>query len=431
MKGIIVAAVAAAVLALVSSAEGAQPTFGPIVGGAYDELLPILVRGRTFVPSFKIRAEYDDNIFTEETDEVAQWKIAFEPKFDIHILRELSYYGLSYQYSLSYFEDREPSTDESHDLLLQLNQKVSERVELTLRDRYRKMLEPEFVEAIVEEGTADERVVTRRLRNERDYNVFSPTVNLGVTPKLNTSFSYDHIMLDYEDPEVSITGDYTLQRGTASANYIFKPSTYFSFLYSYQDIDYDSDENKIDSISNMFSVGTTHQFSPTLTATLRVGIEQREFGDYTRTNDEGEEELVTDKTQTAPYVNASLRAPLSETLSTELGYTYRIEETTESAFISQEMQSVYLGISQSFTDRFSAVFNATFDYGEFDPDEARFEETQEKMDEQTLLFALVFRYQIKPNWHAEVGWRFTDTDSDFPGQSYTRNRTFIGISAIF
>jgi len=431
MKGTIVAAVAAAVLALALSAQGAQPALAPIAGGAYDELLPRLVRGRTFVPSFKIRWEYDDNIFTEETDEVAQWKLAVEPKFDIHILRDLSYYGLSYQYSLSYFPDRDPTTDQSHDVFLQLHQKFSERVELVVRDRYRHMLEPELVEATVEEGTADERIVTRRLRNERDYNVLSPTLNIGVSPQLDASLGYSYLFVDYEDPEVSINGDYDLQKATISANYILSSTTYLSASYNYQDIDYDYDDNKIDSTANVFSIGGTHQFSPTLTGTLRVGLERREFADYTRTNAEGEEELVTDQTQTAPNISATLRAPLSETLSTELGYTYRIEETTEAAFISQEMQSIYLGVSQSFTDRFSAVFNATVDFGDFDPDEARFTESEEKYEEDTLLFALVFRYKIKPNWHAEIGWRFTDTDSDFPGQSYTRNRTFIGVNAIF
>lgn len=431
MKRTIVVAVAAAVVALVMSAEGAQPAFGPVVGGAYDELLPILVRGRTIVPSFKIRFEHDDNIFTEETDPVKQWKFVLEPKIDIHILRELAYYGLSYQYSLQVYEDRDPDTDQSHDVTLTLNQKLSERLEVKVRDRYRHMQEPELVEVTVAEGPVGERVITRRQRNDRDYNVFSPNVIVGVTPKVNTSLAYEHIWVDYEDAEVSITGDRIQQSGSATANYILSPKTYLTLLYRYHDIDYDSDESKVDSTSNVVSVGATHQFSPTLTASLQVGVEWRDFADYTRTTADGTEEVVTDQEQTAPYVSASIRAPVSETIATEVGYTYRIEETTESAFLSQELQSVYLGISQSFTDRFSAVFNATLDFGEHSIDEARFPETQSDFDEQTLLFALVFRYRIKPNWNAEVGWRFTDVDSDFPGQSYRRNRTFVGVSAIF
>ena len=64
--------------------------------------------------------------------------------------------------------------------------------------------------------------------------------------------------------------------------------------------------------------------------------------------------------------------------------------------LSQELQSVYLGISQSFTDQLSAVFNATFDFGQHKLDEARYPEgTQTDFDEQTVLFALVLRYQIK------------------------------------
>jgi hypothetical protein len=430
MKGTAVVAAVAAVLALTLSAEGAQPA--PVLGGAYDELLPILVRGRTFVPSFKVRFEYDTNIFTEEDDPVKMWKFVIEPKFDIHILRELSYYGFSYQYSLQVYEDRDPDTDQAHDFTLTLNQKVSERVEIRVRDRYRQMQEPELVEAIVEEGLAEERVVTRRLRNDRDYNVFSPTLTVRVAPKINMSGTYEHVWVDYDDEEVSLTGDRIGQSAALTGSYILSSQTYLTLYYRYQDIDYDSDEEKVDSSSSIVAVGATHQFTPTVSGMLRVGVEWREYADFTREAQDGTEELVTDQKQTAPYIDASVRAPLSETISTQVGYSYRIEETTEAAFLSQELQSVYFSISQSFTDRFSAVFNATLDFGEHNLDEARYpERTQTDFDEQTILFALVLRYRVKPNWHIEVGWRFSDVDSDFPGASYRRHRTFAGVSAIF
>jgi hypothetical protein len=431
MKGTVVVALAAAVVALAVSAEGAQPVFGPVEGGAYDELLPILVRGRTFVPSFKTRFEYDDNIFTEEHNPVAMWKFVIEPKFDIHILRELAYYGLSYQYSLQYYEDRHPRTDQSHDVSLTLNRKLSERVEVRVRDLFRKMQEPEVVEATVTEGIEGERVVTRRLRNDRDYNVLSPAVTVTISPRVNATAAYENIWVDYEDRDVSFTGDRVTQNGSLSTNFVFSSKTYITLFYRYQDNNYKYAEVKADSTSNFATLGLTHQFSPTLTGSVQAGGEWRTYADYTRTNANGTEELVTGQTQTAPYINASVRAPLSQTLSTELGYTYRIEETTQSEFLSQELQSVYLGISQSFTDRLSAVFNATFDFGTFSVDEARYPDITTDFQEQTLAFALVLRYKIKANWHAEVGWRFTDTDSDFAGNSYRRNRAFIGISTIF
>lgn len=431
MKWTVVLAVAAVMTVLAVSAEGAQIVYGPVLGGAYDELLPVLVRGRTFVPSFKTRLEYDDNIFTEERDPVAQWKLVIEPKLDLHILRETTYFGLSYQYSLQIYKDRDPKTDQSHDATLTFNHKFSERVEIRVRDIYRRMFEPELVEATVEEALVGERVVTRRLRNDRDYNVFSPTVIVGITPKLGASVTYENLWVDYEDPEVSLTGDYMENSGSAAANYTLSQKTTLTFLYRYQDVDYDTDAVKVDSTSNIFSVGATHEFSPTLSGTLQAGVEQRDFADFTRTAEDGTEEVVTGQTQTAPYINASLQAPLSETISTQVGYTYRITETTEAAFLSQELQSVYLGISQSFTDRFSATFNATLDFGEFNVDQARYPETQSNFDEQTIEFALVFRYALSSNWHTEAGWRFTDSDSDFPGQSYRRNRTFLGVSAIF
>jgi hypothetical protein len=426
MRSTAIVAALAACIALVVSAEGAQPVSGSVFGGAYDELLPVLVRGRTFVPSFKSRIEYDDNIFTEESNEVSQWKFVIEPKLDLHILRDLGYFGLSYQYSLQIYEDRNPRTDQSHDLSLTWNHKWAERFETRVRDRFRKMFEPELVEVTVQEGIAGERVVTRRLRNDCDYNVFSPSAIIVISPTLTGSLTYENTYVDYDDPDVSLWGDRDENSGAASVNYVLTQKTSLTGFYRYQAIDYKYDDPKVDSTSNIATVGAIHQFSPTLTGNLQVGVERREFDNYMRGD-----ELVTGQTQTAPYINASIRAPLSETIATEIGYTYRIEETTQSMFLSQELQSVYLGLSQSFTDRFSAVFNATLDFGQYNVDEARYPETQSNFNDQTVLFALLFRYRIKPNWHAELGWRFTDVDSDFPGNSYTRNRPFIGINAIF
>jgi uncharacterized protein (PEP-CTERM system associated) len=38
-------------------------------------------------------------------------------------------------------------------------------------------------------------------------------------------------------------------------------------------------------------------------------------------------------------------------------------------------------------------------------------------------------YQFSPNLSAHIGYNYDDTDSDLAGQSYNRNRVYLGVSA--
>ena len=55
-------------------------------------------------------------------------------------------------------------------------------------------------------------------------------------------------------------------------------------------------------------------------------------------------------------------------------------------------------------------------------------------NDQSYLFfqiGLDLAYQFTKNLSAHVGYNFDDNDSDIPGQSYNRNRVYLGVTAAY
>ncbi len=407
-----------------------------ILGGAYDELLPSIVRGRPLVFSGKTRWEYDDNIYYEEDDVISSWKFLLEPKVDYHLLAETTYLGLFYQLSYRWTEERiEDQEDLSHDVGVTLNHMFTNTFELRLRELYRKREDQiavaEQIE-IIEVGGLVEDVPRRRDIDESyERNDFSASGVLSASERLNLIGSFTHMWIDYEDDAISINRDRTEYTAGARAEFVWRAQTNLSLGARYQDVDYDQDIRKVDSETYTYYAGINHRFSMALTGSLNAGWQDRTYDPYTIEVQDGEDIYVEERDQTSPYVDLSVSAPLSETFISSLGYRYNISETDESLFLSQKTQVFYLSMTNKFTPRFSVRFNGIMQFGDFDIDVARVPGAREDMSEDTIQFAFVFRYRIKENWFAETGWRYIDVDSDFPINSYERNRTFVGLNAVF
>lgn len=406
------------------------------LGGAYDELLPSIVRGKPLVFSGKTRVEYDDNIYSEEDDVVESWKFVLEPKLDYHLISETTYLGAYYQFSYRWTENQiEDQEDISHDVSVTLNHMFSNSFELRLRELYRQREDQiEIIDqiAVIEVGSEVEDVPGRRDRDESyDRNDFSAAGVLSMSERLNIVGTASHMWLDYVDDAVSINNDRTEYSIGGRGEFIWSAQTSLSLGIIHQDIDYDQEISKVDSETYTYYGGVTHNLSQTLTSTTNVGWQERTFDSYTIEVEGGEDVFVEQREQTSPYVDMSVSAPLSEAFVTTLGFRYNITETDQSLFLSEETKTFYLSVTNKFTPQFSVRFNGIMRFGDYNVDVARVEGVPEDMSEDSIQFAIVFRYKIQEGWFAEAGWRYIDVDSDFPNNSYERNRTFFGFNAVF
>jgi hypothetical protein len=412
-----------------------------ILCGAYDELLPEAVKGKTFVPSFKIKWEYDDNIYTTTdlekktygAEEEESWKLYVEPKLDIHVLSATSYLGLSYQFSMIYYTDRaDDDTDIAHDALLDVRHRFSPVIEVALRDLFRQTEEPEIAEDIVTAGGI--RTIPYQRNGDYAYNQASVGLNIQPSPQVAMNVSYANLLVDYDEGDWVID-DYTRQprRGASyyfdrmahtigtRFQYIPVPESKINAGVSYSDIDYDVDAVMKDSEAWIAYVGLDQSLSKRAVGSIMAGWQNRDFSDV-------------DMTEDAPFVDVSLGCKVGKKGNGKIGYRYGLAETEHAAFGVEEAHTFYAGLNAwplPGDPRLSVHVHTSYEMADFDASTIIGARDYQDRDEDAWLLGLVLRYQVVKNMYLEGGYRRTDVDSDFEGSVYERNRYFVGLGGIF
>ncbi len=377
---------------------------------------------RPLSASFRLRQEYDDNVYTSEIDKASSWKTIFQPKVDLRYSSPLYNVGLTYQFSYTYFESRVDREDMGHSITASAYHKFSPLITATLRDTFRREQEPEVVETIIEEGGRS-RDIMRRRKGDYVHNRVSGSVDYLVLRSLYLVGRFSNTVISYEDPKISVNSDRVENLFGASIRYVHTLRTSFSASYQFQNVDYDSEETKVDSGTNIYYLGVSHTFSPIFVGYLNAGYQKRTFEAF---EERGE---IDD---TSPYIEGSVGAQIGENLTLRSGYRYSITETEQSVFLSQQLQLIYLSLNYTISPKFSVGLDGSSELGHFDLDVARVPaEFPEDLEERSMQYGIVFRYKIARNWSLETGWRHINNDSDFPEASYDRNRGHVGISAKF
>lgn len=397
---------------------------GQALAGAYDELLPEAVKGKPFVPSIKLRVEYDDNIYTTTDLEKATYgvteeesaKFYLEPKIDLHWLSATSYLGLSYQFSLIYYADRaQDDTDMAHDVLLDLRHRFSPAVEIAVRDLFRHSEEPEIAEQIVTAGGM--RTIPYQKSGEYDYNRASVGLNLQPSPQVALNINYANLMIDYDD-DASFYYDRDVNSIGGKLQYIATPESKINLGVTYADVDYDADALMKDSESIIAYIGLDQSLTRTAVASIAAGWENRDFSDV-------------DLTEDVPFVDVSLASKLGKKGNGRIGYRYGLAETEHASFGVEEAHTIYAGLNAWLAQWTSLHVNTSYEMGEFDKANIIAGRGLQDQEEDAWLLGLVLRQHVSKSMYLEAGYRHTDIDSDFAGSAYSRNRYYVGFGGIF
>jgi hypothetical protein len=431
MKKISLVAVLLAMGVLLMGSGQAASIRPAILGGAYDELLPEAVRGKTFVPSFNIRWEYDDNIYTTTDAEKAMglseestWKIYVEPKIDLHYLTATTYLGLSYQYSLIWYDDRvDDDTDMAHDAILDVRHHFSPDVEVVLRDLFRRSEEPELAEQIISAGGI--RTIPYQRNGDYDYNRASAALNVQTGRQLLWNFSYNNLYVDFDEAAwvdgrrgASYFFDRTANSGGIKAQYLATPQSRISLGVLYTDTSYDVAELLKDSESWIGYAGLAQNLTKDAVASIVAGWESREF-----------EDVNVD--ENAPYVDISVASKVGKKGNAKVGYRFNMDETEQAAYAFQDLHTLYAGLNTWVATWTSLHVNATYELGRFNGADAIAGRDFVDRDEDVLLLGLVLRQHVSEDLFVEAGYRLTDVQSDFEGSAYDRNRFYVGFGGIF
>jgi len=408
-----------------------------VLGGAYDELLPDAVKGKTFVPSIKVRWEYDDNIYTTTKAEKAQlgiseestWKIYIEPKIDIHLLSATSYLGLSYQFSYIWYDDRADDDDEmAHDVSVDFRHHFSPTVEVILRDLFRSSEEPEIAEDVV--TALGIRTIPYQRSGDYDHNRATVGLNVQTGRRLLWNVSYTNLWVDFDEPETVIGPTGALRRGASyffdrmahsgavKAQYLATPQSKVNVGARLTDTDYDADALLKDSQSWIGFVGVDQNLTKRCVGSVVVGWENRDYDDINIDSD-------------SPFVDVSLASGLGKKGNGRIGYRFALDETEQASYAVQEAHTIYGGLNAWLATWTSLHINTSYEMGSFDSADVVAARAIGDRDQDVWLLGIVLRQHVHRDIYLEAGYRRTEVESDFAGSNYERNRYFLGVGGIF
>ena len=378
--------------------------------------------------SAAVRGFYDDNYTTRPSGDLKRDSLGFEvsPSVTVNLPLETSYFGLSYLYSALYYDDRDDDKwDQSHDVRLTFDHRLSERYRVNLRDQFVYSVEPTL---LAQQGTVS---VPLRADAEALHNRALLTFDAELTRQWALRFSYGNEYYDYQD---SGPGSYSalLDRDEHTVRldprYILSPDTTAFAGYQFGYSDYLSDEfitpdlrgDDRDSRSHAFYVGADHQFTSTLNIEGRAGAKFRE---YTK----------LDEDELAPFVDIVGTYNYLPGSNVRLGVKYDNNATDiaqsgtdpDDVTLDQDTATAYLSVSHRITALLTAGLLTQFQHSVYNGGP-----TDGDVDDY-LTLALNVSYKVHKNVSVEASYFLDNLWSDIDGREFNRNRVFAGVRATY
>lgn len=391
--------------------------------------------------SAALRGFYDDNYTTSPSDSKRS-SIGYQltPSASLNLPMDQTFIGLSYEYSLLYFEDRRSNKyDQNHKFDARLDHAFTERYKIAVNDSF----------VIAQEPEVSLGAVTSPLRTEGDYlrNLGTIKFTAQATELVAVELGYSNTFIDYEQDENSKNenGDTLKDAGLPSRTGLLDriehaasidlrwralPDTDAIVGYQFGIVDFTGDEviGSIDgediysddrnSRSHRVYVGADHRFNAQLSGSVRVG------GQYTDYYNQNQDSV-------SPYADANLTYQYGRGNYIQGGVSHTRARTDvfsvknlDDITVDQEVTAAYVSVNHKITPKLTGSLlvqgqHATFDGGNEDGNV-----------EYYFLPGINFSYRFSPYLLAEAGYNFDRLDSD-SGRSYSRNRVYLGVRATY
>jgi len=387
--------------------------------------------------SASLRSFYDDNYTTASNgpNKKGSFGIQVSPQFELNVPLTQTELGMRYIYGLSYYEERDhlgqSPYDQTHQLDLWADHAFNERWHARAQDSFVSAQDPGLINAPGTPGATLQRVQGNNIDNTAKISVTTDWTDL-----FSTVLSYKNSLYDYQNKggnaaNPSLAGLLNRDENLVSLDlqWHVMPTTTAFVGYQYGQVVYNGGEqiglpnftsSSRDTRSHYGYVGVQHSFLDNLKGTVDVGVQYTE--DY---ND------PTAKTQVNPYANASLVYTYASGSYAEIGLTHTRNSTVIAAVsagsltLDQESTLVYGSVNHQLTSKLVANAMASFQ------DSAYNGGLYNGQSDDYYSLGLSLTYKFTRNFSAEGGYNFDDYVSGIPGQAYTRNRVFLGVTATF
>ena len=416
--------------------------------------------------SGSIRGFYDDNYLT-----LPKNYPAYLPNGTIGILHPRDSFGVEltpaiyynhsiedtllsagYVYDLHWYEDRDGTTDQTHQFNATMNHEFSERYKLTVTESFVISQDPGILDPVVQSTAL--RVPGSNVRNTGAVDFTAQLTRL-----FDVHVSYANTVYAYQQnggdeypanfaPSYSAELDRMDQAATVDLRWKALPETTGVLGYSFDHLAYTSPEDIVfstsgppgslayingpghyvassrDSDTSSVYVGADESFTPTLNGSIRAGGEYIDYYNY-------------DSHTIAPYVDASLTYQYMPQSTAQFGLKelhnptdvtgYSGVTTGSTPVLDEESTAVYLSVSHRVTSRFTTSALAQAQYSTFHGGGS----TYDGLSENFYILNLNFAYHFTPWLTGETGYAYSKLNSELLDRSYTRNMVYVGVRATY
>lgn len=409
---------------------------------------------------------YDDNYVTRPSHSAnganARDSFGFEisPRASYHPQLENSSFGVSYQYGLKYFADRDSNrTDQSHEFDLQAGHEFTPHVRASMMESFAIAQEPDIII-----GKGGISPTPLRLNGDNYRNDISGTAKAQLTgeDQLEVEVTLRNQIYDYQDdhnpkvnsanpadrgPSYSALLDRSDNSAVVDLRYKLAPQTGLHLGYVYDQVDFSSKDPLLDIADPVFVAsgnpvpysswrntrshtafaGVDTRPTPTVGVNVRGGASFVEYPDNP-TN--------TDHSEASPYADASVTWNYVQGSSAQFMVKYNVNTTdltgltsAASSFknltLDQEQFTVFGGISHALTANLQANLRgyyiiSTLRGGSYDG-----------FEEQMFMLTAGLTQKINQFLSAEATYYFDVLKSDVPDRGFDRNRIFVGIRGTY
>lgn len=404
-----------------------------------------------------LRGFYDDN-YNFTSSKKGSFGVEILPTVSFHVPLRQTDLGLRYTYGAYWYQDRQVTHqnpwDQTHQLDLWVDHAFNERWKTRLTDTFAVGQEPELLNP----NSTTAFATPLRVAGDNFSNHGAVELNTQWTRLLSTVLSYDNGWYAYDNSGAAVdptTGVFynnppgptlagLLDRDEESVAFDLRwsvlPETIAFVGYSFSWVNYLGDEpiaavnlptlagpfiyhsSARDSDTHYGYVGIQQNFTANLNAMLKVGAS------YT----DAYNDPLFPSTSWNPYADLSISYTYLPGCYAQLGFTHDVGATDQvapdnSGRITQyaENSVVYADVNHRITQKLTGTVIGRVQYTTYKSGAAGAD------DMTDYSVGVNLSYQFNLHLSMDVGYNFDDVVSNIAGYQFTRNRVYLGLTAIY